>query len=148
MEIRGRWTSFRASGVYTAAPLAFNWRARFPILPGIWLVAEDGHRAGHGWGGARLWGKLSLGKRTDAVFCSARCRVKARRDADRLQRAMWLAAQAIAAREKRDVARRRERYRGQSRATHAVRERDRRERIEAREQAALGRLMSSLETEG
>jgi hypothetical protein len=67
MEIRGRWSSFRASGVYTAAPLSFNWRARFPILPGIWLVAEDGHRDGRGWGGARLWGKLSLGQRTDAV---------------------------------------------------------------------------------
>jgi len=85
------------------------------------------------------------GKRADAVFCSVRCRVKARRDADRLQQAMWAAAQAIAAKEKRDEARRRERRRGPPRAAFAVRERDKRERIEARERAALSRLLSSLE---
>jgi hypothetical protein len=65
MDIRGRWTAFQASGMYTAAPLAFDWRAKFRILAGIWILAEDGHRDGHGWGSARLWGRISLGKRTD-----------------------------------------------------------------------------------
>jgi hypothetical protein len=34
------------------------------MMPGIWIVAEDGHRDGEGWGSARLWGILSMGKRT------------------------------------------------------------------------------------
>ncbi len=65
MEIRGRWTPFNASGVYKASPLSFNWRARFRMLPGVWIVAEDGHRGGQGWGSARLWGIMPMGKRTD-----------------------------------------------------------------------------------
>jgi hypothetical protein len=35
------------------------------MLPGVWIVAEDGHQEGQGWGGARLWGILPMGKRTD-----------------------------------------------------------------------------------
>lgn len=65
MEIRDRWTPFTATGVYRAPPLSFEWRARFRILPGVWIVAEDGHGAGQGWGGARLWGVLPMGRRTD-----------------------------------------------------------------------------------
>ena len=65
MEIRGTWTPFTASGVYRAPPLSFNWRARFRLLPGVWIVAEDGHLDGQGWGGARLWGVIPMGKRTD-----------------------------------------------------------------------------------
>lgn len=34
------------------------------MLPGVWIVAEDGHQGGEGWGGARLWGMLPMGKRT------------------------------------------------------------------------------------
>ena len=65
MEIRGRWTPFTASGVYRAPPLSFNWRAKLAMLPGVWIVAEDGHSDGQGWGSARLWGFLPMGKRTD-----------------------------------------------------------------------------------
>lgn len=65
MEIRGRWTPFKARGVYTAAPLSFTWQARFQMLPGVWILAEDGHREGKGWGGAQLWGIISMGKKTD-----------------------------------------------------------------------------------
>ena len=61
MEIRGRWTPFEASGVYRAAPLSFSWRARLRMLPGVWIVGEDGHRAGEGWGSARLWGTIPIG---------------------------------------------------------------------------------------
>jgi hypothetical protein len=35
------------------------------MLPGVWIVAEDGHNEGQGWGGAKLWGLLPMGKRTD-----------------------------------------------------------------------------------
>lgn len=65
MELRGRWAPFTATGVYQAPPLSFDWRARFRILPGVWIVAEDGHQDGQGWGGARLWGLLPMGRRTD-----------------------------------------------------------------------------------
>ena len=64
MEIQGRWTPFKARGVYRAAPLSFEWRARFSMMPGVWIVAEDGHRDGEGWGGAKLWGIVPLGRRT------------------------------------------------------------------------------------
>lgn len=65
MEIRGRWTPFTATGIYEAAPLSFNWQARFRMLPGVWIVAEDGHQAAQGWGRARLWGIIPMGERTD-----------------------------------------------------------------------------------
>lgn len=65
MEIRDKWIPFKATGIYKAAPLSFNWRARFLILPGVWIIAEDGHLRGQGWGGARLWGLIPMGKRTD-----------------------------------------------------------------------------------
>lgn len=65
MEIRGRWTPFSAEGVYDGPPLSFNWRARLQMMPGVWIVAEDGHASGEGWGGARLWGLVPMGKRTD-----------------------------------------------------------------------------------
>ena len=64
MEIRGRWTPFKATGVYRASPLSFSWRARLGIMPGVWIVAEDGHRDGQGWGRARLWGILPMGQHT------------------------------------------------------------------------------------
>ena len=65
MQIRGQWTPFTAKGIYKAPPLSFEWRARFQMLPGVWIVAEDGHQGGQGWGGARLWGIIPMGKRTD-----------------------------------------------------------------------------------
>ena len=66
MDIRGKWTPFRASSVYMASPLSFNWRATLRMLPGVWIVAEDGHLDNRGWGGACLWGIIPMGKRTDA----------------------------------------------------------------------------------
>ena len=66
MEIRGRWAPFTATGIYQAMPLSFDWRARLRLLPGVWIVAEDGQRAGQGWGRARLWGILPMGERTGA----------------------------------------------------------------------------------
>jgi hypothetical protein len=65
MEIRGRWTPFTAEGVYDGPPLSFKWTARLRMLPGVWIVAEDGHSKGEGWGSARLWGLVSMGKRAD-----------------------------------------------------------------------------------
>ena len=65
MDIRGKWTPFKASGVYKASPLSFNWQARFRMLPGIWIVAEDGYLGDQGWGSAHLWGNIPMGKRTD-----------------------------------------------------------------------------------
>jgi hypothetical protein len=65
MDIRGRWTSFKATGEYKSKPLSFNWRARFRLSPGVWITAEDGHSMGQGWGSARLWGIIPMGKRTN-----------------------------------------------------------------------------------
>jgi hypothetical protein len=71
MDLRNGWTPFTSSGVYKGSPLSFNWRARFPMLRGVWFLAEDGHEDGRGWGGARLWGIIPMGKRTDLeVFSS------------------------------------------------------------------------------
>jgi len=66
MDIRGRWTPFTAKGVYKASPLSFNWQAKFRMMPGVWIKAEDGHLDGQGWGNARLWGIISMGSRTDS----------------------------------------------------------------------------------
>lgn len=65
MEVRGRWTTFTAQGVYRANPLVFDWEARLLALPGVWIAAEDGHDGTRGWGGARLWGRIPLGRRED-----------------------------------------------------------------------------------
>jgi hypothetical protein len=35
------------------------------MLPGVWIVAEDGHQDGQGWGRAALWGLIPMGERTD-----------------------------------------------------------------------------------
>jgi len=64
LEVRGRRTPFRVIAVYKG-PLSFNWRARLQMLPGVWIVVEDGHEGGQGWGSARLWGIVPMGRRTD-----------------------------------------------------------------------------------
>lgn len=64
MDIRGKWTPFTANGVYKAPPLSFNWQAKFRMMPGVWITAEDGHLDGQAWGSARLWGLFSMGSRT------------------------------------------------------------------------------------
>jgi hypothetical protein len=66
MDIRGNWMTFKAQGTYKAAPLSFSWKAKFRILPGGWVVAEDGHAEGQGWGGSRLWGLIPMVKLTDS----------------------------------------------------------------------------------
>ena len=66
MDIRGKWLPFRAKGSYKASPLSFIWKASFRLLPGVWVVAEDGHAHGRGWGGSRLWGIIPMGKLTDS----------------------------------------------------------------------------------
>lgn len=66
MHVRERWTPFTATGIYQASPLSFNWRAKLQMMPGVWIAAEDGHGDGQGWGGARLWGFVPMGKRTDS----------------------------------------------------------------------------------
>ena len=48
MDIRGKWTPFKAKGVYKASPLSFNWKAKLRMLPGVWITAEDGHLDGQG----------------------------------------------------------------------------------------------------
>ena len=65
MEVRGRWTPFTAQGVYDGSPLSFKWQAKLQVYRGGWIVAEDGHAKGEGWGDARLWGVVPMGKRTD-----------------------------------------------------------------------------------
>jgi hypothetical protein len=64
MDIRGKWIPFKARGSYKAPPLSFRWKARFRLMPGVWVVAEDGHVEGQGWGGSRLWGIIPMGKLT------------------------------------------------------------------------------------
>jgi hypothetical protein len=64
MDIRGKWMPFTAETRYQAHPMAFVWKARFSMLPGVWLVAEDSHDAEKGWGGAKLWGLIPMGGRT------------------------------------------------------------------------------------
>lgn len=66
MDIRGKWTPFTAKGTYKASPLSFSWQASFRLLPGVWVVAEDGHVGGQGWGSSRLWGIIPMGKLTDS----------------------------------------------------------------------------------
>jgi len=66
MDIRGKWTPFTAMGAYKAPPLSFTWQAKFRMLPGVWVVAEDGHLGGEGWGSSRLWGIIPMGKLTDS----------------------------------------------------------------------------------
>ena len=64
LETRGKWTRFTAEGVYEISNLGFVWSARLRVLPGIWITAVDGHNAGRGWGGAKLLGIISMGRRT------------------------------------------------------------------------------------
>ncbi len=65
MDIRGNWTPFTAEGIYEASPLAFEWTAKLKLNSVMTVVASDGHRDGQGWGGAKLWGWIPMGKRTD-----------------------------------------------------------------------------------
>lgn len=63
LESNDRWLRFRATGTYRARPLAFEWRARLGIMPGMWAIATDGHDGEDGWGGAKLWGLFGIGGR-------------------------------------------------------------------------------------
>jgi len=71
MDIRNGWTPFQASGIYKGSPLSFRWQARFEMGSVFWFLAEDGHENGKGWGGAKLWGLISIGKRSgEEVYSS------------------------------------------------------------------------------
>jgi hypothetical protein len=63
LESNDRWLRFRATGRYWVQPLAFEWRARMGIMPGMWAIATDGHDGEDGWGGAKLWGLFGIGGR-------------------------------------------------------------------------------------
>lgn len=69
MDIRGNWLAFTAKTHYRVQPFTFTWRARFNVLPGVWLTAEDGHDSTQGWGGAKLWNFIPMGgRRTPEVL--------------------------------------------------------------------------------
>lgn len=75
MDVRGKWTPFTAKTVYQVHPFAFIWKARFPMLPGVWIVAEDGHDSEQGWGEAKLWDLVPMGgRKTPEVFAMQRVR--------------------------------------------------------------------------
>jgi hypothetical protein len=40
--------------------VAFSWYARFPILPFVWLTAQDAYKDGAGSLEGRLWGRIRL----------------------------------------------------------------------------------------
>ncbi len=63
MDIRGTWMPFTAQTHYQIHPLTFVWEARFKVMPGVWIIAEDGHDATSGWGGSKLWGLIPMGGR-------------------------------------------------------------------------------------
>jgi hypothetical protein len=63
MEIRGWWVRFSGQTHYRPRPFAFLWKARFNVIPGVWLIAEDAHDSANGSGRARLWGIIPIGGR-------------------------------------------------------------------------------------
>lgn len=65
IHVRDRWLPFTAKTVYERDPFTFVWRARLKMLPGMWVVAEDGHDGEKGWGGSKMWGIIPMGSRTD-----------------------------------------------------------------------------------
>ena len=52
-----RWTGVEEMDV---GSVGFSWRARFPLLPGLWLAVEDSYRQGAGVLRGRLWGRIPL----------------------------------------------------------------------------------------
>jgi len=66
IDVRDKWVPFTADTVYDRDLFAFVWRARLKVLPGMWVVAEDGHDGEKGWGGSKLWGIIPMGGRTDS----------------------------------------------------------------------------------
>lgn len=63
MEANDRWLKFKSTATYRARPMAFEWRARLGVLPGLWVIARDGHADGEGWGGAWLMGLKVISER-------------------------------------------------------------------------------------
>lgn len=52
----GRWLSFTASQEYDVRRVDFTWRARFRVVPMVWLSVVDRYEDGVGALEARLWG--------------------------------------------------------------------------------------------
>jgi len=65
IHVRDKWMPFTAETVYERDPFTFVWRARLKMLPGMWVIAEDGHDGEKGWGGSKLWGIIPMGSRRD-----------------------------------------------------------------------------------
>ena len=61
IDVRGKWMEFEARTVYDRQPFAFRWRANIRVIPGVWVVAEDGHDGSTGWGGSKMWGVVPMG---------------------------------------------------------------------------------------
>lgn len=63
IDSNGRWLRFGADAAYLAEPFTSDWRARLRVLPGMWVIATDGHNETTGWGGAKMWGIRTLSER-------------------------------------------------------------------------------------
>jgi len=61
IDVRGKWLQFAAETRYDLRSFGYGWRARIAVMPGVWVVAKDGHDGATGWGGAKLWGILPAG---------------------------------------------------------------------------------------
>jgi hypothetical protein len=84
------------------------------------------------------------GKRADALFCSTRCRVAARRDAQRYVKQVGIAARLNMEADEQQRSRRR----GPPRAPHLKRKHEKRDRTEARRRAAFDLLINDTWGEG
>ncbi len=60
LKPRGRWLRFRAVEELAVAEVAFTWRARFPLVPLLWLDVVDAYERGTGELAGRLWGRVRL----------------------------------------------------------------------------------------
>lgn len=60
MKPGGRWLRFRATQESAVEEVAFSWRARFSLVPLVWLDVVDSFEAGTGALAARLWGAVRV----------------------------------------------------------------------------------------
>jgi hypothetical protein len=58
----GRWLPFTAVQEFEVADIAFSWRARFPIVPLVWLSVLDRYDESEGELAVRLWGALTVSR--------------------------------------------------------------------------------------
>lgn len=60
MKPGGRWLDWTGVEDMAVGRVAFSWRARFPMFPGVWLDVEDAYGASGGTLAGKLWGRLPL----------------------------------------------------------------------------------------